>query len=64
MKVVLLVLQGGSEGPHTILITAAGAMYTFGTCHKVPTAITSVATSKTAVLPVPIGVAGAFVQSG
>merc|ERR1712166_190484 len=26
--------QNGQEGPHTVVITRAGAMYTFGTCHK------------------------------
>jgi hypothetical protein len=26
--------MGGSEGPHTLCLGAAGALYTFGTCHK------------------------------
>jgi hypothetical protein len=26
--------DGGHEGPHTIVVTELGSLYTFGTCHK------------------------------
>jgi alpha-tubulin suppressor-like RCC1 family protein len=26
--------KGGAEGPHTVVITRSGGMFTFGTCHK------------------------------